>query len=142
MGVGKNIKCIIQPYPHITQNRGMNSICQLDMYSRQTRIFLTPCLSIELPLSIKKINCHTFLPLLFHMFTKDNIYDTFSLHIRIAVQHQISFSYFYMTSVIYITGTTMAFVRQFIFFLRNVLTGSVFRNKAIIINNNDGLENI
>jgi hypothetical protein len=88
-------------------------------------IFLTPCLNVQSRLSIEKRKYNNFLQFLFHMFTENNIDDTVSLDIRIAVQHQISFSHFRTTPVIYITVATIAFGRPFIFFISDVLTGSV-----------------
>jgi hypothetical protein len=90
VGVDKGIIYIIHPYPHLTQNRRLNGVRQLDMLSRQTRIFLNPCLNIEFPLSIKIIKCNTLIRFLFHMFTNNNIYYIFSLHATITIQHQIS----------------------------------------------------
>jgi hypothetical protein len=90
------------------------------------RYFSFDLFTFDLSWGNQKINSNTLFQFLFPMFTENNIYNTFSLHFRIAIQHQISFAYFCMTSVIYVTVVTIAFVRQFIFFMRDVFTRSVF----------------
>ncbi len=87
-----------------------------------------------------KINCNTFAWIyILHIYWQQHIWYFQSTGEN---YNTTSNKFYYFISTIYFATATIVFDRRFIFFMRNIITGSVFWNKTIITSANEALINI